>query len=379
MAVDSAILAIFGPPPDGLDLKEELVTAYNIVVCVTLGIVTTFVALRFWVRQFKGSKLWYDDWAIVFAIICTSSTVATTILAGIHGAGEHVWSTHISRFITLIKLVYAEPYVYALAVTSTKVSILLLYHRLFRAKVDSNRIFPIMYWSVVSLTAVYPVILWVTMACACRPYLGAKGTCIDMHLFFLVLGIVNILNDIVILLVPIPRILHLHLKKRVKASICGIMLLGSFVCVASIVRIDYLNGLFKNIDAAWRMGPSFAWSSIEPSVAIISACLPTLAPLLRMGRNKSTSNPYYVSDRMGQSGTENHHSRNVAGRFNAGHSRIEDDGVELTHKVQGGDSSSSRGPESQGSSEYDRNITVKTQVSVITQGRGDPSRRKQAR
>ncbi|KAK7408028.1 hypothetical protein QQX98_009801 [Neonectria punicea] len=386
MAVDPAILAIFGPAPDGLDLKEQLVTAYNIVVCVTLGIATAFVALRFWVRQFKGSKLWYDDWAIVFAIICTSSTVATTILAGSHGAGEHVWSTNISRFITLIKLVYAEPYVYALAVTSTKVSILLLYHRLFRAKVDSNRIFSIMYWSAVSLTTVYPLILWITMACACRPvsyywtqYLGAEGSCIDTHLFFLLLGIVNMLNDIVILLVPIPRILQLHLKKRVKASICGIMLLGSFVCVASIVRIYYLNGLFKNIDAAWWMGPSFAWSSIEPSVAIISACLPTLAPLFRMGRNKSTSNPYYVSDRTGQSGTGNHHSRNVAGRFNAGHSRIEDDEVELTYKVQGGDSSSSRGPDSQGSSEYDRNITVKTQVSVITQGRGDPSRRKQAR
>lgn len=28
-----------------------------------------------------------------------------------------------------------------------------------------------------------------------------------------------------------------------------------------------------------------AWSSIEPSVAIISACLPTFAPLFRMGGN----------------------------------------------------------------------------------------------
>ncbi|KAH6991141.1 hypothetical protein BKA56DRAFT_628522 [Ilyonectria sp. MPI-CAGE-AT-0026] len=385
MTVDPAILAIFGPAPDGLDLDEQIVTTYNVVVCVALGIAAAFVGLRFYVRLFKGSNLWYDDWAIVFGIFCTSATVATTILAGNHGAGEHIWSTNISRFIKLIKLVYAEPYVYALAVTSTKVSILLLYHRLFRSKNDSNRVFTIMFWVAVFLTSIYPLILWITMACACRPvsyywnqYLGAKGTCIDTHLFFLLLGIVNMLNDIIILLVPIPRILQLHLKKRVKASIVGIMLLGSFVCVASIVRIYYLNGLFKNVDVAWWMGPSFAWSSIEPSVAIISACLPTLAPLFRMGRNKSTSSPYYVSgDRTGQSATGNLHSRNVHGRYNAGHSRIEDDEVELTYKVQGGDSSSNRSPESQGSSEYDRNIMVKTHVSVVTQGREDPARRRQ--
>jgi hypothetical protein len=147
------------------------------------------------------------------------------------------------------------------------------------------------------------------------------------------------------------------------------------------VRIYYLNGLFKNVDATWWMGPSFAWSSIEPSVAIISACLPTLAPLFRMGRKKgSSSSPYYVSDRTGQSGTGGLHSRNVVGRFNAGHSRIEDDEVELTYKVQGGDradTSSSRSPGSQGSSEYERAITVKTQVSVISQGRGDRDRKRQ--
>ncbi|KAF4413910.1 hypothetical protein CFRS1_v008429 [Colletotrichum fructicola] len=95
-------------------------------------------------------------------------------------------------------------------------------------------------------------------------------------------------NDIVILLVSVPRIWGLHMNKRTKTSIIGIMLLGGFVCVASVVRIYYLNGLFQNIDVTWWMGPSFAWSSLERSVAIISACLPTFAPLFRMGRNKSS-------------------------------------------------------------------------------------------
>lgn len=69
MTVDPAILAIFGAAPDGLDLDEQIVTTYNVVVCVVLGIAAAFVGLRFYVRLFKGSNLWYDDWAIVFGIV----------------------------------------------------------------------------------------------------------------------------------------------------------------------------------------------------------------------------------------------------------------------------------------------------------------------
>ncbi|GKT40187.1 satratoxin biosynthesis SC1 cluster protein 4 [Colletotrichum spaethianum] len=229
------------------------------------------------------------------------------------------------------------------------------------------------------------------MACACQPvsfywnqYLGAKGSCINVSLFFLLLGIVNMFNDIVILFVPVPRIWELQMNKRTKTSIIGIMLLGSFVCVASIVRIYYLNGLFKNVDVTWWMGPSFAWSSLEPSVAIISACLPTFAPIFRtcMGRVKSSRNsPYpYPSERSGgPSGTgglrsqqnNGKHARNgvngfALGRSGAGHSKLEDDEVELTYKTTCGDTTSSRGEERKDSLDYEPEINVKTQVSVVS-------------
>lgn len=84
------------------------------------------------------------------------------------------------------------------------------------------------------MTTVYPLILWITMASACQPvshywnqYIGGKGKCIDVKLFFLVLGIVNMINDIILLVVPIPQILVLQMNNRMKASIIGIMLLGS--------------------------------------------------------------------------------------------------------------------------------------------------------
>lgn len=35
------------------------------------------------------------------------------------------------------------------------------------------------------------------------------------------------------------------------------------------------------MDISWNFGRGFIWSSIEPSLGIISACLPTLRPLIR--------------------------------------------------------------------------------------------------
>jgi hypothetical protein len=134
------------------------------------------------------------------------------------------------------KLVYAEPFVYALAVTSTKISILLLYRRLFHTNsgADTDRIFTTMFWIATFMTISYPIILWVTMAAACKPihyywdqYIGGKGTCINVTLFYLILGIVNMTNDILVLVVPISKIMKLNLNAKKKASVLGIMLLGS--------------------------------------------------------------------------------------------------------------------------------------------------------
>jgi hypothetical protein len=61
------------------------------------------------------------------------------------------------------------------------------------------------------------------------------------------------------------------------------------VCVASIVRIHYLSIFLGAVDVTWVMGPVFIWSTIEPSVAIVCACLPHLAPLVRIAHRSLLS------------------------------------------------------------------------------------------
>ncbi|KAF7905650.1 uncharacterized protein EAF01_006171 [Botrytis porri] len=380
--VDPSIQLVFGPPAAGVDLNESVTAAYDIVSCVVLGIAAAAVCLRFYVRTMRGANsLAIDDWFVVLGLICTCALVATTLIAGAYGSGTHVWSTTLPRLMVLLKVVFAEPWVYAASVTSTKISILLLYRRLFYTGEGDmlvfNRIFTIMYWVATSFTCAYPIIMWIVMAAACRPlnffwmqYAGAKeGKCINTLMFFLIFGIVNMVNDVIILIVPIPRILRLHMNKRKKFSVAGIMLLGSFVCVASIVRIYYLTLLTTAVDISFILGPAFGWSSLEPSVAIIGACLPTYAPLFRGIRNKGSNT--------GTSQQGSHHinlSQTPKFLKQQSHFRIEEsDEVELTNKKSyfqstGGSRDGEGSIESDDgtrSSRDARGITVTSQVQVV--------------
>ncbi|CAI7662057.1 unnamed protein product [Penicillium palitans] len=134
------------------------------------------------------------------------------------------------------------------------------------------------------------------MSNACKPvtyfwtqFSGTQGDCINVNQFFLAAGILNMLNDFIILVIPFPRIIKLQMTARKKLAICGIMAVGIFVCVASIVRVHYLSVFMGAVDVTWLMGPVFIWSTIEPSVAVVCACLPHLAPLARLAHRSILS------------------------------------------------------------------------------------------
>ena len=82
------------------------------------------------------------------------------------------------------------------------------------------------------------------------------------------------------------------------SSVFGSSLYFSSVCVASLIRIYYITFL-KSGDYTWVIGKVFMWSSIEPCIGILCACLPTLHPLIRtvLSRVFGTSSARYVASR----------------------------------------------------------------------------------
>ncbi|OTB00859.1 hypothetical protein M426DRAFT_323974 [Hypoxylon sp. CI-4A] len=301
----------WGPTPPGVDLTEnqnaDIIA--SVVVITALGLFA--VALRMFARLSRGGPgLAEDDYMILVAALLGIGTAVCCLISVPWGGGKHLWAVGFGDFTKLYQTTYAFVIVYILTITATKTSILLFYRRLFGTSW--------IWWIVVTLAVCHGLEVTVTWLSGCRPMAyywkqytdpTFQGRCINASVFYFVNGIIGLVIDISVLLVPLRTIYHLHMPMGQKALVYGILLLGSFVCVASIVRIVMMDKLVKSADATWAMCQVFIWSCCEPFIGIVCACLPTYAPLVRhwwpttkkYGYGSSGATPKYATNKSQQS------------------------------------------------------------------------------
>lgn len=165
---------------------------------------------------------------------------------------------------------------------------------------------------------------------ACDPIRGfwdksIPSKCIDQNKFFIGITLPNIFFDVATVVLPVREVWHLQLKREKKWAITSIFLLGGryvldpelfmqykdnanvlwlSVVVASIARL-ILFLIFKsseNVTQVILFG--HLASSIEVCLAIIAACLPSCAPLLKRTLGKFVSTAKSSSDQGNASDTK---------------------------------------------------------------------------
>ncbi|GAB1207802.1 hypothetical protein APSETT445_006537 [Aspergillus pseudonomiae] len=124
---------------------------------------------------------------------------------------------------------FANEISYTLLVPSIKISILLLYRRIFAV-----RKFRIASLITGGLVMSWCLAVFITVFLQCRPIAlnwdkTLEGTCIDPKKFFFGNAISNLLIDVVILALPIPMVLQLQLRLSQKLTILSIFLLGGLL------------------------------------------------------------------------------------------------------------------------------------------------------
>ncbi|KAL8825460.1 MAG: hypothetical protein Q9170_007783 [Blastenia crenularia] len=176
---------------------------------------------------------------------------------------------------------------YIACFTVTKVSILLLYVRVF--PVRSIRI-------ACAIVGVLAVALGLSLCLVgffqCRPfrYTWDKsipgGSCLPIQPVLYGGAIPTLVLNTVVLCLPLPTVWHLQMKKGHKITLMTVFSLGSLVCIADIVRI-WAASTFDYTDLSYTIAISATMIIAEPCVAIISICLPTTLPVIRDARSYS--------------------------------------------------------------------------------------------
>lgn len=129
---------------------------------------------------------------------------------------------------TYLKATFAVTILYFTNVTAIKVSILLMYHRIF--SVDKSFRLQSLLLGVVVLA--FWLAATVAMILHCRPIahrwttLWSDEYCFNLNLFWMITGVIEVVIDTVILALPIRLVLGLRLSRKDKVSVVFVFLLG---------------------------------------------------------------------------------------------------------------------------------------------------------
>jgi hypothetical protein len=108
----------------------------------------------------------------------------------------------------------------------------------------------------------------------------AKGHCVNTIPVFYLAGVCNILTDLVLMAIVVPKIRELQIPRGQKTALLGIVSLGWLAILASIIRLVRLSSILLAQDKAWASYDINIWSGVELNVGMICASAPTIKPVL---------------------------------------------------------------------------------------------------
>ncbi|KAG9231354.1 hypothetical protein BJ875DRAFT_122812 [Amylocarpus encephaloides] len=279
--------------------SNEIILNTAIQVSVTLG----FVVLRIISRRMVTTELDWDDWAVLIATILTAPITAIVIFNANHGFGKHFWDIPTKDIYLIRKLYYVCQLLYVLNLASAKFSILFLYRRVF----VGTRFLLIVKITIIFM-ALYTFAFLMVVSFQCIPIYSiwtasTPAKCINTKALVYTGAALSIVEDLVIMFLPVIELKGLNLDKKKKVGLTILFASGSLACVTSMVRLKYIVNYGNSVDSTWDNVDVVIWSNIETYAALICACLVCMRPLwirvlprmfpslVRKYRNSATPRP----------------------------------------------------------------------------------------
>ncbi|KAI9830455.1 MAG: hypothetical protein M1838_005810 [Thelocarpon superellum] len=278
-------------PPPGVtsDFNAYSSKAHRILSVNIVGIILAviFMVIRLYTRIKVTRLLGADDYAAMAALVFVLAFSGLILDCYSIGLGQHLWNVpsitfYEGRFFLIEALI--EMFYY-LAICGVKLSILLLYLRIF----TTSKYLRWFIYFFMTFLVLYNAAGFISNLVACKPIdaywhavLNYKAYCFDIWRLNISLRTFNALTDILIVTIPIPIVLRLHAKLSQRLGILTIFLTGLLAVACALVSLYYtiINGNFV-ADVTDHISDVFFWLSLELYVGFFCSCMPAFKPILQ--------------------------------------------------------------------------------------------------
>ncbi|KAI0379358.1 hypothetical protein F5Y04DRAFT_127961 [Hypomontagnella monticulosa] len=254
-------------------------TIVAVVLCMSIATIAVFA--RLYTRHFILRKFWLDDYLAIAGMLGMISNGIVQIVHTRYGLGAHFYDmTDEAEMLEFWRIFYVLTITYHTTLMLVKFSLFFQYYRLIQ-EVPHYRIF---YLCVMGVVGGWVVAQEFILIFSCTPIHAywdrtPGSTCLDSNLIGWMNSIGNIITDIIVLLLPIPVVWRLNLKRGRKWAVIGIFGLGFFTCIISICRMVFFAKLTS--DFSYDLVSVAAWGEAESASGLICASLIALGPLIR--------------------------------------------------------------------------------------------------
>ncbi|KAF2085412.1 hypothetical protein K490DRAFT_67828 [Saccharata proteae CBS 121410] len=266
---------------------------YGLALPLSL-LANVMIWMRFYVRvRIMKVKPFLEDWlAFVSCMIFSALSLAASVEIE-NGMGLHIkeLEDRPDEIIQLAKFEWAGEWITLVVTSLTKLSILLLYRRVFAIK----RPILLITNALIIFIPLYNIPIVGSIIFSCSPvsfywtrYLPqtptsdpqAAGTCtISIVLLYYLITIFNVITDFAILALPILALRHTRIQRRKRLALTVLFALGSSPGLVAIARFAIAHHLASE-DFSYWMWPESVVLELECWLGLICVCLPSLVPLL---------------------------------------------------------------------------------------------------
>ncbi|KAL4907031.1 hypothetical protein BDW74DRAFT_176631 [Aspergillus multicolor] len=266
------------PPPPGMKPNYIDPPSHQPMIVILEAVFTPLMLLSVIVRVFVRTRLinlWgWEDMLML-------------------GMGRHMWDVPMRFFADPDNVrIFSVNITYPWTVCFTKLSILLLYRRLFivsRVKVAV--------WIGIIMTAVFYT-TFIVIACAslvvCTrtgPHSGTPTFCrVGHNQLALWHSAVNVVTDFYVLLLPIAPLVRLQMSQGKEAGLSFVFASGFGACAASIARLIGIRENVHGKDMLWDSAEIAVYSIAEINIGVIIACVCTFPKFVEWLRELGISN-----------------------------------------------------------------------------------------
>jgi hypothetical protein len=157
-----------------------------------------------------------------------------------------------------------------------KVSLVFFYLEIFRTPR-----FKISAYIILTYIVINSVIIFILTIFTCIPVSAfwdrdTKGKCMNGQALAYANSASAIVQDILLLILPVMFIRNLQMKKYRKVAVGLMFAIGTFGCIATIIRLRTLLAFKVSIDPTWDYVPVTIWTELELLVGFICVSLPSI-------------------------------------------------------------------------------------------------------